>query len=163
MVIDLVISGVPATGTLHDEGHLDHGRRVRVPDSFLKDGAYIELLSGCVLRDFEMQKHFSAEVDIKYRNVELDRDAFFDALRATKTPVAGKARNSNKAKTDCVLYLKELMADGSEPTKPKSEYLNDAQVMFDGLSERSFIASWSQASKETGNKNWNKPGRKRKP
>lgn len=79
-VINLIIEGVRAVGTLHEDDHPYHGNRTRVPTAFLKDGAYIELVSGCILPDLLQEKHFAADPVRKYRDVELDRDAFFDAI-----------------------------------------------------------------------------------
>ena len=79
----LIIDGVPATGTLDYEGHPDHNERVPLPAEFLKDGAYIELLSGHLRADLLLEKHSLYERRA-YRYVEIDRDAFFKALAAAE-------------------------------------------------------------------------------
>ncbi len=79
----LIIGGVPAIGTLDHEGHPDHNERVPVPVEFLKDGAYIELLSGHIRADPLLDKHSGFQRPT-YRNVSFDRDAFFKALAAAE-------------------------------------------------------------------------------
>ncbi len=79
----LIIGGVPATGTLDDEGHRDHKKRVPLPVEFLKDGAYIELLSGHLRADPLLEKHSGCQRPT-YLNVSFDRDAFFKALAAAE-------------------------------------------------------------------------------
>ena len=79
----LIIGGVPATGTLDDEGHRDHKKRVPLPVEFLKDGAYIELLSGHLRADPLLEKHSGFQRPT-YLNVSFDRDAFFKALAAAE-------------------------------------------------------------------------------
>ncbi len=81
----LIIGGVPATGTLDDEGHRDHKKRVPLPVEFLKDGAYIELLSGHLRADPLLEKHGLYDRPT-YREVGIDRDAFFKALAAAEPP-----------------------------------------------------------------------------
>lgn len=78
-LIGLMIGGVPATGTLVDEGHPDHGKRVPVSVPFLKDGAFIELLSSRIRADPLLEKHRGNERP-KYYEVDIDRDDFFKAL-----------------------------------------------------------------------------------
>ncbi len=82
-LVRLIIGGVPASGTLDDEGHRDHKKRVPLPVEFLKDGAYIELLSGHIRADPLLEKH-SGYQRRTYRDVEIDRDAFFKALAAAE-------------------------------------------------------------------------------
>ncbi len=82
-LIGLIIGGVPATGTLDDEGDPDHNERVPVPVEFLKDGAYIELLSGHIRADPLLEKHGLYERPT-YLDIDIDRDAFFKALAAAK-------------------------------------------------------------------------------
>ena len=93
-VIGLIIGGVPATGTLVDEGHTDHGRRVPIPPEFLKDGAFIELLSSHILADPLLEKHWAYE-RLAYHHVNIDRDAFFNALSAAE-PKAGTDRETGE-------------------------------------------------------------------
>ncbi len=79
----LIIGGVPAIGTLHDEGHPNHQKRVSVPVEFLKDGAYIDLLSGHLRADPLLEKH-SGYQRSTYHYVDIERDAFFKALAAAE-------------------------------------------------------------------------------
>jgi hypothetical protein len=79
----LIIGGVPAIGTLDDEGDPDHHKRIPVPVEFLKDGAYIELLSGHLRADPLLEKH-SGYQRSTYHHVDIDRDAFFKALAAAE-------------------------------------------------------------------------------
>ena len=79
----MIIGGVPAIGTLDHEGRPNHHERIRVPVDFLKDGAYIELLSGHIRTDPLLEKH-SGHQRPTYLDVDIDRDAFFKALAAAE-------------------------------------------------------------------------------
>lgn len=93
----LIIGGVPAIGTLDDEGDPKHQKRVPVPVEFLKDGAYTDLLSGHIRADPLLEKH-SGYQRPTYLEVGIDRDTFFKALAAAeprrKAPPATGGRHS---------------------------------------------------------------------
>lgn len=78
-VIELIVAGVPAMGSLADDGNPDDGKRVLVPSDFLKDGAYVELTSGSILA--EPAAHWR-DLDRcpRYLDVRLDRSAFLEAI-----------------------------------------------------------------------------------
>ena len=101
LLFRLIIGGVPAIGTLDDEGDPDHKNRVLVPVEFLKDGAYTDLLSGHIRADPLLDKH-SGYQRPTYRGVDIDRDAFFKALAAaepdekTHQPSDSAASNAEK-------------------------------------------------------------------
>ena len=94
----LIIGGVPAIGTLDHEGHPDHNERVPVPVEFLKDGAYIELLSGHIRADPLLDKH-SGYQRPTYLDVSIDRDAFFKALAAADPKERRDTRVAEAAST----------------------------------------------------------------
>ena len=79
----LIIGGVPATGTLDCEGDPNHQERTPLPVEFLKDGAFIDLLSGHLWADPLLEKHALYERPT-YRDIWIDRDAFFKALDAAE-------------------------------------------------------------------------------
>ena len=116
----LIIGGVPATGTLDHEGYPDHEKRVPVPVEFLKDGAYIELLSGHLRVDPLLEKH-SLYQRPTYHYVDIERDAFFKALAA--------AEPRNQATDDKPIELADAsLAKGQEdapaqatPTAPSDK------------------------------------------
>ena len=62
------------------------------------------------------------------------------------------------AEKRCRSWLAGLMR-GGEPTKPKSEYLLEAQALH-GVGTKAFQRAWRDAVTDTGNATWSKPGRK---
>ncbi len=96
-LISLIIGGVPAIGMLDHEGRPDHHERIPVPVEFLKYGAYIELLSGHVRADPLLDKHAGYQRPT-YRDVDIDRDAFFKALAAAE-PRSQATDRGNEQKT----------------------------------------------------------------
>ena len=62
------------------------------------------------------------------------------------------------AERKCRKWLIQLMTAGP-PEKNKPEYEIEAKSEF-GVSAKAFQRAWSVAVEETGNKDWNKPGKK---
>jgi len=81
-VFRFIAGGVRATGTYVHEGHEQDGKRVPLDIEFLKAGAAVEIAVNNVIPDLLEGKHWEAD-DREwryYRHVELDREAFFEAL-----------------------------------------------------------------------------------
>ena len=62
------------------------------------------------------------------------------------------------AETRCKKWLMALMELGPRD-KVKADYRKEAKSQF-GIGIRAFDRAWANAIKETGNKDWSKPGRK---
>ena len=111
----LIIGGVPAIGTLDDEGHPDHHKRIPVPVEFLKDGAYVELLSGHIRADPLLEKHWGFKRPA-YLEVDIDRDAFFKALAAAMLrSQASRRRRGARPKYSWTAFHAEVARRGDLP------------------------------------------------
>ncbi len=141
----LIIGGVPATGTLVDEGDPKHQKRVLVPAEFLKDGAYIDLLSGHLWADPLLEKHLGHQRPT-YRDVEIDRDAFFKALAA--------AGSRSQATDDKPIELADASTATNTPKPEVSTEAHEAEAPPKGLTN----AARSKGGKRSRHNPWLEEG-----
>jgi hypothetical protein len=73
------------------------------------------------------------------------------------------AHSSAKAERDCKEWLANRMKGTAPGATTKRMYLKEAQSKFSGLSIRSFQRAWADAVNASGNLEWSKPGRPKKP
>lgn len=85
--------------------------------------------------------------------------ALLEVLGINETP-AGLRKQTCGAETNCRTWLTDLMQNGSDPQKPKTDYEREAKNTY-GVGSRAFGRAWRNAIEATRNDLWAKPGRKK--
>jgi hypothetical protein len=160
--IHLNLTRLASEGRLRAWGYKGNTAQLRLIDLFTWQDHGLDMLNGQLVIPYKVFAPDYAEQiwqEVHWERHEIEA-AFPPYMLVQKDSDSASTNPSGNGEDECRKWLVQLMQQ-SPKQHPKPFYEAEARQNFN-IGSRAFIRAWEAALKETGNRDWNLSGRRRK-